>query len=139
MKSKRSFRALGALLLGAALLPGAVAAQSQLDTSQAQAFLGNWTISMQTDMGPFSFGLAIADQGGKVAATMSSPELGGNQSITDISRDEAYLVLAFTADAQGQQFPVTVSLEPNGDNLDVYFDVADGMFSATGTAVKAAS
>jgi hypothetical protein len=139
MKSKRSSWALGALLLGAALLPGTLSAQSALDTAQAQAFLGNWTISMQTDMGPFAFGLAIADQAGKVAATMNSPELGGNQSITDITRSEAYLVLAFTADAQGQQFPVTLSLEPNGDALDVYFDVADGMFSATGTATRAAS
>jgi hypothetical protein len=139
MKSKRSFGALLALFLGATLLPGAVSGQSQLDTSQARAFLGNWTISMQTDMGPFSFGLAIADQGGKVAATMNSPELGGSQNITTISRSDQSLVLEFMANAQGQQFPVSVSLEPNGEQLSVYFDVASGMFTATGTGTRSAS
>lgn len=139
MKAKSSFRALGALFLAAAMAPGTVSAQSQLDTSQARGFLGNWVVQIQSDMGPFSFQLEIADQGGKVAATMSAPEMGGAQRITDITRSEQYLVLAFTADAQGQQFPITVSLEPNGEALNVYFEVADGQFTATGTARRAAS
>jgi len=138
-RAKWSVGALGALLLGVAMLPGALSAQSQLDAAEAQAFMGKWVISMQTDMGPFSMDLEVADQGGKVAASVGAPELGGMQPVTDVTRSDAYLVLAFMADAQGQSFPITVSLEPNGEVLDVYFEVGTGEFSATGTATRAAS
>jgi hypothetical protein len=131
--------ALCAALLGAATGPAAASAQSQLDASQAQAFLGKWVVDMQTDFGPFQMNLDIADQSGKVAASMGSPEMGGSQPVTDITRSEESLVLKFTADAQGQMVDIEVSLVPNGSDLDVYFDVGQGQFSASGTATRAAS
>lgn len=127
-----------ALALGAAA-PAQAEAQSQLDVSQAQAFLGTWVVSMDTDFGPFSMDLDLQDEGGKVAASMGSPEMGGSQPITDVTRAEESLVLRFTADAQGQVVDIEVSLVPNGDDLDVYFDVGQGMFSAVGVATRAAS
>jgi hypothetical protein len=129
--------ALVATLLGATLATGPAAAQSQLDVAQAQAFMGQWVVNMDTEYGPFSMNLAIADQGGKVAATMSSAEMGGDQAITDITRSEESLVLRFTGNAQGQTFDVAIALVPNGENLDVYFDVAQGMFTAQGVGTRA--
>ena len=131
--------ALGVSLLGAAVLPAQAAAQSQLDTTQAQAFMGKWLVDMQTDFGPFQMNLDLTDQGGKVAGSMGSPEMGGSQEVTDISKSEESLVLRFSADAQGQMIDIEVALVPNGEVLDVYFDVGQGQFSATGTATRAAS
>jgi hypothetical protein len=37
---------------------------------------------------------------------------------------------------QGQQFPVRITLAPNGETLRASLDAADGMFTANGTATK---
>ena len=128
-----------ATVLCAALLPSLAAAQSELDVAQAQAFMGKWVISMQTDFGPFQMDLDLVDQGGKVAASIGSPEMGGTQPVTDITRSDESLVLEFEADAQGQVFDVSVALVPNGENLIVLFEVGTGEFSASGVATRAAS
>ena len=49
------------------------------------------------------------------------------------------LILAYEADAQGQFIAVTVTLEPDGDNLEFQFDTAGGEFSVGGTATKSGS
>lgn len=125
--------------LCAALLPSLAAAQSELDVAQAQAFMGKWVISMQTDFGPFQMDLDLVDQGGKVAGSIGSPEMGGTQPVTDITRSDESLVLEFEANAQGQVFDVSVALVPNGENLIVLFEVGTGEFSASGIATRAAS
>lgn len=125
--------------VGAAVLPSHAAAQSQLDVAEAQAFMGKWVISMETDFGPFQMDLDVVDQDGKVAATIGSPEMGGSQPVNDITRSEESLILEFEADAQGQVFPVSVALVPNGENLLVLFEVGTGEFSASGIATRTAS
>jgi hypothetical protein len=128
-----------ATALCAAMLPSHAAAQSELDVAEAQAFMGKWVISMQTDFGPFQMDLDLADQAGKVAASIGSPEMGGTQPVTDITRSGESLMLEFEADAQGQVFDVSVALVPNGENLIVLFEVGTGEFSASGVATRAAS
>jgi len=128
-----------ATALCAAMFPSHAAAQSELDVAEAQAFMGKWVISMQTDFGPFQMDLDLADQAGKVAASIGSPEMGGTQPVTDITRSGESLMLEFEADAQGQVFDVSVALVPNGENLIVLFEVGTGEFSASGVATRAAS
>ena len=110
-----------AAMSGVALSPAATMAQSQLDVSEAQAFLGKWVINMDTDMGPFSMQLEITEMSGKVAASVGAPEMGGMQDVSDITRSAESLVLKY---------------EANGDDLAVGFDVADGMFLADGVATR---
>ena len=131
--------ALCAALIGAAMAPVHASAQSQLDVAQAQAFLGSWVVNMETDFGPFTMNLDVTDQDGKVAANMGSPEMGGSQPVNDITKSEESLLLRFSTNAQGQMIDIEVALVPNGETLDVYFDVGGGQFSATGTATRAAS
>jgi len=131
--------ALGVTLLGAGAVPAHVAGQSQLDVSEAQAFMGTWVVNMESDFGPFQMNLEVTDEGGKVAVSMGSPEMGGSQPVTDVSRSEESLVLRFSADAQGQMIDIEVALVPNGEMLDVYFDVGQGQFYAEGTATRAES
>ena len=66
--------------------PAASSAQSTLDAGQAQVFLGNWVVSMDTDFGPLALDLAITDQGGKVAAQVAAAE--GNVGRLDHRRPE---------------------------------------------------
>jgi len=104
--------------------------------AQAQEFLGSWNVAIQSEMGAFEMQLAIADQGGKVAATVGMAQMG-NTSVTDITRAGEALVLTYSMDAQGQQIPVVVNLRPENQILRLNLNFAGGMFSATGTATRA--
>ena len=136
-----SFKAPRALALALALaaLPAAATSQSALDASQAQSFMGSWTLAMTSQMGDFNMGLEFTDVAGKVGATLDFPDAGMNQSITDISKDGENIVLAFVGEAQGQTFDAVITLTPTAaDAVDVYFDIAAGAFAMTGTGTKAA-
>jgi len=123
----------------ALLSPLAVSAQSDLDASQAEAFMGDWVIDMDTDFGPFTMNLEVEDQGGKVAASIGSPDMGGMQSVSDISSDGESLVMTWEMDAQGQFVEAMMSLEPGAEGYVATLDIAGGQFMAEGVAVKAGS
>ena len=129
--------ALAVALLGAVFSPLAVSAQSDLDASEAEAFLGDWIVSVESDFGAFDVNLKIEDQGGKVAASVALPEQGVVE-VTDITRSGDDLVLSYEFDAQGQLIPVAVTLEPDGEDLIVEFDFG-GQFFMDGSAVRAGS
>jgi hypothetical protein len=127
--------ALVAVLALALALPTAALAQSDLDTSEAEGFLGNWSLSMESPQGEFVMALDITDSSGKVAASISN-DFTGNQDVTDISRSGDDLVLRYEVDAQGQVAPVALTLSPDGDALNASMDFADGMFVMEGRATK---
>jgi len=124
-------------LIVAVLVPPLVAAQSQLDTSEARAFIGRWDLAFQTQIGPFNFDLDIEDEGGKVTARMGSPNLGGSREITDITQSGDNLLMRYQMDAQGQMVSVSMTLSVAGEGLNAQLDFAEGMFSAIGTATRA--
>jgi hypothetical protein len=124
----------GFVLLTLLLGPGAALAQTPLPASEAQAFLGNWNVALQTDMGPVDFGIHIRDVDGNVIADASSPQ--GTETVSDISREEASLVLRYSLNADGQVFPVSITLLPDGDVLRASLNVGGGMFTATGTGTR---
>ena len=133
---KHSF-ALLAGLLAVLLSPLVASAQSQLNTSEAQAFLGNWNLAIQTEQGVFNLDLDIVDQGGKVAVNLGSPEMGVSQAVTDITRSGESMVLRYAMNAQGQPAPpISLTLTPNGNQLSALVSVAEGAFTATGIATK---
>jgi hypothetical protein len=121
-------------------LPQAATAQSQLDTSQAQAFIGSWVVSMTSDMGAFTMNVEIRDMGGKVAATLNQADMGMQQEVTDIVKSGESLVLSFDGDFQGQAFTAALSFEPpSGDESAVWFDINDGQFGMGGTGTRSAN
>ncbi|MGE0160634.1 MAG: hypothetical protein AB7T31_14600 [Gemmatimonadales bacterium] len=128
--------ALCAALVAAAAAPAS--AQSQLDTSQAQAFLGNWVMSLVTDMGPMDLQLNIRDQGGKVGAQFGSPALGALQEVTDITKQGEQLVMNLFIDAQGQSIDISMAIVPDADGLNVDLSAAGGAFTANARATRAA-
>ena len=131
----------GTLVLVAALAAtSSAAAQSQLDTSQAQAFLGSWAVQFTSDMGPFTMNVDIRDMGGKVAATLNQADMGMQQEITDIAKSGDSLVLNFSGDFQGQAFTAALSFEPPaGNESAVWFDINAGQFGMEGTGTRSAN
>jgi len=125
-----------ALVMAAATLPMSASAQSSLDVSQAQSYIGTWELSFQSPQGDFVMDLALTDASGKVAAQITN-DMMGTQDITDISLSGANLVLRYEIDAQGQIAPVALTLVPQqGDMVNATMDFADGMFVMDGSGSK---
>lgn len=120
------------------LLPLVSYAQSQLATSDATAFMGNWELGLDTPQGPMAMTLALKDVDGKVAAEISAPPmLPDVQKIADVSKDGTGLLLKYMLEAQGMQIPTKILLAPAGDGKwTANFDFMDGQFTVAGTATK---
>ena len=104
--------AVAVALLGAIVSPRAVAAQSALDSSEAGAFMGSWSVSVQSDFGPLEFPLMVTDQDGKVAVMVGLPDptgagAGDPVPVTNVTRSGEGLVLNYDLDAQGQLQPLS--------------------------------
>lgn len=131
----------GAMLLVTSAWSGSTVASAQdaasdLDIAEAGAFVGDWTLAMNSDQGPIDMSLSVKDVGGKVAAEISS-DFQAPATITKISKSEDKLVLTYGTDFQGQVFDVIVTLSPaEGDTLDVAMDFAGGQFLLDGTGTK---
>jgi hypothetical protein len=127
------------MVLAAALLVGAgvgrTAAQAPLASADAAAFLGAWSLTLDTPQGSTTMDLTLKDDKGKVAGTISS-DMMAEQAITDISKDGESLVLAYSLDYQGQAIPAKIKLVPEGNSWKASFDFADGQFVMDGTASK---
>jgi len=127
--------ALCAVLVAAVASPAS--AQSQLDTSEARAFLGDWVMNLTTDMGPMNLQLNIRDQAGKVGAQFGAPDLGPLAEVTDITKSGEALLMSLFIDAQGQSIDVALSIVPDGDGLNVDLSAAGGSFVTTARATRA--
>ena len=136
----RTVVTVGAMLLVASAWSGltvssAQEAASDLDIGEASAFVGDWTLAMDSPQGSFDMSLSVKDAGGKVAAQIGS-DFQGTETITKISKSGDTLVLTYDADFEGQAFDVVVTLTPDGDQLDVAMDFAGGQFVMDGTGTK---
>jgi hypothetical protein len=129
---------IGAIAAVALLVaPGIVAAQSALASAEATAFLGSWTLTVESPQGPFEQSLELKDVGGKVAGQLTSALSPEPTAITDIAKDGEDLVLKFSGDFQGNAFTAKLTLTPQGtDKAKVTFDILDGQFVMDGTGVK---
>ena len=69
------------------VVPRIVAAQAALTTADAAAFLGAWSITVESPQGPFEQTLESSDVSGKVAGTLTSAISPDPTAITDIAKD----------------------------------------------------
>ena len=121
----------GALLV-AVVSARAASAQSELDASEASAFMGEWSISFHAVLRPVDFSLELTDQGGKVAAKVGLPDFDGSGpgdpgdpvDVTDRRRSGEGLVLSYEFDAQGNLVPVSCTLHHGGGGLSAWLDLA---------------
>jgi len=123
-------------VVGVLALPSGAFAQG-LAAAEATAFLGAWTLGLESPQGAVSMELTIKDEAGKVEGTITAePMIPGSAKITDISKSGTSLVLKYMLEVQGMQIPTAITLIPEGDKWKANFDFADGQFSTAGTAEK---
>ena len=87
-----------------ALAPLTAFAQNSVATAEAKAFVGTWTLSLESPQGAFEQSLVIKDASGKLAAEVTSQMQPGAVAITDIAKSGTDLVLKFAGDFQGNAF-----------------------------------
>ena len=122
--------ALAAALLGAVVSPRAASAQSELDTSEAEAFIGTWILVSESG-GP-NMDLKIEDQGGKVAAIIRYPGQPVH-NVTDITRSGAGLVLSYEPVGLG---PASLTLTMAADGATFSAAFVSELFSQSGTGTR---
>ena len=128
----RFFGTVAAVIILASALSAA-----QLAPADAGAFMGSWTLAMDTPQGNFEQSLVLKDEAGKVVAEMSSQMQPDVQKVTDISKKGDDLILKFAGNFQGNAFDATITLTPDGtDKCKVAFDINGGQFMMNGTGVK---
>jgi hypothetical protein len=129
-------RLIGTIALAIAISSSISAAQS-LTAADAGAFMGNWTLSLDSPQGPFEQALVLKDEGGKVVGEISNQMQPDVQKVTDVKKDGANLVLKFAGNFQGNAFDATITMVPDGtDKCKATFDVNGGQFTMSGTGTK---
>jgi hypothetical protein len=131
---KRTLKTLALLLV---LLPFASNAEAQLVPADAGAFMGSWTLSLDSPQGSFEQSLVLKDEAGKVVAEMSSQMQPDVQKVTDVSKKGDDVILKFAGNFQGNPFDAMITLTPDGtDKCKVTFDINGGQFTMNGTGTK---
>ena len=116
--------------------PAAPAAAAGLTAADAAPFLGDWTLTMESPMGPMALGLAIKTDAGKVIGEISS-DMMPKTVITMLEKNAASLVLRYDFNYEGNAVPVVVTLTPSGDKVGAAMDFAGGAFQMAGAATQA--
>jgi hypothetical protein len=128
-------RLLGTVALAIALSAGLGAAQ--LAPADAGAFMGSWSLMLDSPQGQFEQMLLLKDEGGKVIAEISNQMQPDVQKVTDVSKKGDDLVLKFAGNFQGNPFDAEITMAPDGaDKCKVTFDVNGGQFTMSGTGTK---
>ncbi len=129
------------LLAGLVAIPGrsgVLSAQSSapasVPASEAEAFLGAWTLSVDVDGQMLNLDLVIREQDGALAGDVTS-ELGYS-SISRFSRRAESLVMGYTAEMNGESFPVVLTMTPTAEGADLEVDAAEGSFFTRGKGVR---
>jgi hypothetical protein len=122
--------------LALVLTPLSASAQS-LTPADAGAFMGEWTLTLESPQGPFEQTMVVKDKAGKVVAELTNQMQPDVQEVTDVTKDKESLVLKFAGNFQGNPFDAVITVSPDGaDKAKVLFDINGGQFSMSGTGAK---
>ena len=129
-------RLTGTVALAIALATTLLSAQA-LTPADAGAFMGSWTLALDSPQGNFEQSLVLKDEGGKVVAELSNQMQPETQKVTDVSKKGDDLILKFAGNFQGNPFDAMITMTPDGtDKCKVTFDVNGGQFTMSGTGTK---
>jgi hypothetical protein len=113
----------------------AAAAPAAVTAAQAAPFMGDWTVSLNGDMGPAVFNLSFSSVAGKVQAKVSSAQQA-EVVVTNITAQDKSLVLQYSFDYQGNDVPVVIVVTPDGEKVKANFDFANGAYTVSGPGEK---
>ena len=117
--------------------PAAATAPAETPATPADvaSLVGDWTIAMETPMGPASTLLTLRVDGTKVVADVSS-EMIPKTTIDTVVKSGSTIIVRYSIDVQGQTAPIVLTLTPKGDTLVASFDFAGGMFQMDGVGTR---
>jgi hypothetical protein len=115
----------------------AAATPAAVTPADAAPFMGDWTLTLESPMGPAAMALSVKNDAGKVVASLSS-DMQPLTNITDITKTGPSLLLSYSFDYEGNAVPVVVTLTPKADKLDAHLSFAAGAFEMSGTGAKTA-
>ena len=129
-------RLIGTIALAIAL-SSAIATAQALTAADAGAFMGTWSLMLDSPQGAFEQNLVLKEESGKVVGEISNQMQPEVQKVTDVTKSGENLVLKFAGNFQGNPFDATITLTPDGtDKCKVSFDINSGMFTMNGTGTK---
>ena len=129
-------RLIGTMALVVAVSSGVATAQS-LTAADAGAFIGTWTLTLDSPQGPFEQNMVVKEEAGKVVAEITNQMQPDVQKVTDVTKEAENLVLKFAGNFQGNAFDAVITMTPDGtDKAKVTFDVNGGQFTMSGTGIK---
>jgi len=122
-------KSLAVLICAVMLAPAMASAQD------AQAFLGDWVLTVEGRRGPQERPLTIKETDGKLSAVLGGGR-GGDVTITDVTVKGSDATLKWSQDMQGNTIPVVMTLTLKDGTLTVKQDMAGGQFTQSGTGKK---
>ena len=129
-------RLIGTIALAIAL-SSAVATAQALTAADAGAFMGSWSLMLDSPQGAFEQNLVLKEDGGKVVGEISNQMQPDVQKVTEITKVKDDLMLKFAGNFQGNAFDAAITMTPDGtDKVKVTFDVNGGQFTMNGTGTK---
>jgi hypothetical protein len=112
------------------------AAQSSVPADAVAKFMGTWALSFEGGpQGAFTITVSVKAEGGQAAVETSSDMDPTPIKVKDVAKVGDDLVLKYLAGPSGD-FPIKLTLTPDGDKVKSTLDVADGQFSMSGTGTK---
>ncbi len=119
---------------GLAVLMCAVVLAPALVMAQANAFVGDWLLTIEGNQGTQESSLTIKDAGGKLSAELHGAR--GTVAISDVTVKGSEAVLKFDVETPQGVADVVMTLTLKNGALAVKRDIAGGQVSHTGTGKK---
>jgi hypothetical protein len=119
---------------GLAVLICAVVLAPALVVAQANAFVGDWLLTIEGGQGTQESSLTIKDAGGKLSAELRGAR--GTVAISDVKVKGSEAVLKFDVDTPQGVADVVMTLTLKDGVLTVKRDIAGGQINQTGTGKK---
>ena len=112
------------------------ATAAQVTPTDAEPFLGDWTLALQGPNGPGTFDLSVKVENEKVVGDITA-ETMTTQKFTEISKPEKSLVLRYSFTYEGTPVDAAVFLTPAPEGkMNAQIDFAGGAYVMSGTATK---
>src|SRR5689334_9803753 len=98
---------------------------AKITPAQAAPFIGDWTASMTSQMGPATYNVSVKTDGGKVVATV-----GGGMfpptTASDVYLSGKNLFIKYASEFQGMSIPSLIALTPDGQDMLMTISILDG-------------
>lgn len=118
--------------------PAPAAAATAVTPTDAKPYLGDWTISAQSAMGPTGVYVSVKIEEGKVVTALST-DFHGPAAGFDIMKTGSSLVFRYSFDYEGNAVPAVFTGTLKDEKLEAQINIADGALEMGGVGTRTAA